>query len=404
MKKDNIQKTVVLAYSGGLDTSAIIPWIKDHYKFNVIAFVADIGQSRYDLCNIKEKAISSGASDCYIANLKDEFVEKYVFPMLKMGSIYEGQYFLGTAIARPLIAKAQVDFANKINAIGLSHGATGKGNDQVRFEFTYSALNPELMVIAPWREWEFKSREDILQYLLKKQISTTVTKEKIYSRDENIFHVSTEGGILENPWNAPDDTCWAWTKNPTEAPNKPEKVHLLVEKGCVKQVNHKALTAYKCLKKLNDLGSKHSIGRVDMIENRLIGIKSRGCYETPGGTIIYYVLRSLEQLILDRDSMYWKNKISLDMSLIIYDGKWFTSVRESLQQSSEVLSNKISGEVIIELYKGSVTVLQRKSQNTLYSKKYATFSQDDVYSQADAQGFIRLFSLSSRIRALNNKK
>uniref|UniRef100_A0A451DEV1 Argininosuccinate synthase n=1 Tax=Buchnera aphidicola (Cinara pseudotsugae) TaxID=2518978 RepID=A0A451DEV1_9GAMM len=404
MKKDNTKKTVVLAYSGGLDTSAIIPWIKDHYNFNVIAFVADIGQSRQDLYNIKEKAISSGASDCYIADLKDEFVEQYVFPMLKTGSIYEGQYFLGTAIARPLIAKAQVDFANKINAIGLSHGATGKGNDQVRFELTYSALNPKLIVIAPWREWEFKSREDVLQYVLEKEVVTNVTKEKIYSRDENIFHVSTEGGILENPWNAPDDSCWVWTKNPSDAPNKPEKVHLLVEKGCIKQVNYESLNAYKCLKRLNDIGSKHSIGRVDMIENRLIGIKSRGCYETPGGTIIHCALRGLEQLILDRDSMYWKNKISLDMSSIIYDGKWFTPVRESLQRSSEVLSDNISGEVIIELYKGSVTVLQRKSQNTLYSKEYATFSQDDVYSQLDAQGFIRLFSLSSRIRALNSKK
>ncbi|VFP83502.1 argininosuccinate synthase [Buchnera aphidicola] len=404
MKNNNANETVVLAYSGGLDTSAIIPWIKDHYKFNVIAFVADIGQSHKDLYNIKEKAMMSGASDCYVADLKDEFVAQYVFPMLKIGAIYEGQYLLGTAIARPLIAKAQVDFANKINAIGLSHGATGKGNDQVRFELAYAALNPSLLVIAPWREWEFQSREDLLIYLRKKNIESNVTKKKIYSRDENIFHVSTEGGILENTWNAPDNTCWVWTKNRHEAPNNPEKVHLKIKQGCVTEVNHESLNPYECLKKLNHLGSEHSIGRVDMVENRLIGIKSRGCYETPGGTIIYYALRSLEQLVLDRDSMYWKNKIALDMSSIIYDGKWFTPVRKSLQKSSEMLSSSISGEVVVELYKGSVNILQKKSKNTLYSEEYATFNKDNVYSQIDAQGFIRLFSLPSRIRALNTKK
>ncbi|VFP80954.1 Argininosuccinate synthase [Buchnera aphidicola (Cinara kochiana kochiana)] len=404
MKNNNSKKTIVLAYSGGLDTSAIIPWIKDHYKFNVIAFVADIGQSRQDLYKIQEKAIISGASDCYIADLKDEFVTKYIFPILKIGAIYEEQYLLGTAIARPLIAKAQVDFANKINAIGLSHGATGKGNDQVRFELAYAALDPSLLVIAPWREWEFQSREDLLIYLRQKNIKSNVTKEKIYSRDENIFHVSTEGGVLENTWNAPDNTCWVWTKNPYEASNDPEKIHLKIKQGYVIEVNHEPLSPYECLKKLNSLGCEHSIGRVDMVENRLIGIKSRGCYETPGGTIIYRALRSLEQLILDRDSMYWKNKIALDMSSIIYDGKWFTPVRKSLQKSSEILSDSISGEVVLELYKGSVNVLQKKSQNTLYSEEHATFNKDNVYNQIDAQGFIRLFSLSSRIRALNNNK
>ncbi|VFP78014.1 Argininosuccinate synthase [Buchnera aphidicola (Cinara cuneomaculata)] len=403
MKNNNANKTIVLAYSGGLDTSAIIPWIKDHYKYDVIAFVADIGQSEKDLYNIKKKAILSGASDCYIANLKDEFVTKYIFPMLKIGAIYEGQYLLGTAIARPLIAKAQIDFANRINAIGLSHGATGKGNDQVRFELAYAALNPSLKVIAPWREWDFQSREDLLQYLCHKNIATDVTKEKIYSRDENIFHVSTEGGILENTWNATDSTCWVWTNSPYDAPDNPVKIHLRIEKGCVIEVNHKSLSPYECLKKLNYIGSEHAIGRVDIVENRLIGIKSRGCYETPGGTIIHHALRSLEQLVLDRDSMYWKNKIALDMASVIYDGKWFTPVRQSLQKSSEMLSKSISGEVVVELYKGSVRILQKKSPNTLYSEEYATFNKDQVYSQVDAQGFIRLFSLSSRIRALNTK-
>ncbi|VFP81331.1 argininosuccinate synthase [Buchnera aphidicola] len=404
MKNRSIKNTIVLAYSGGLDTSAIIPWIKDNYKFNVVAFVANIGQSSSDLENIKEKAIMSGALDCHIADLRNDFVNKYVFPMLKIGAIYEGQYLLGTAIARPLIAKSQVDYAHKINAIGVSHGATGKGNDQVRFESAYAALDSSLIVIAPWREWKFQSREELLEYLRQKNINTTVTQKKIYSRDENIFHISTEGGVLENTWNAPNNDCWVWTKSPHDAPNQSEKIHLKIKKGCVVGVNHKNLSAYECLDKLNTLGSKHSIGRVDIVENRLIGIKSRGCYETPGGTIIYHALRGLEQLILDRDSMYWKNKIALDMSLIIYDGKWFTPMRKSLQQSSEILSNSISGEVVVELYKGSVNILQKKSPNTLYSQEYATFSKDTVYSQLDAQGFIRLFSLSSRIRSLNRQK
>ncbi|VAX76237.1 argininosuccinate synthase [Buchnera aphidicola] len=404
MKKKNIKNTIVLAYSGGLDTSAIIPWIKENYNFNVVAFVANIGQSKKDLDNIQEKAILSGAIDCRVVDLRHDFVSNYVYPMLKTGSIYEGQYLLGTAIARPLIAKAQVDFAHEIHAIGVSHGATGKGNDQVRFELSYAALDPELIVIAPWREWSFHSREDLLKFLRQKNISTNVTKEKIYSRDENIFHISTEGGVLEDPWNAPNNDCWVWTRSVYDAPNEPKKISLTIKNGNVIKVDHETLNPYECLKRLNNLGKIHSIGRVDIIENRLIGIKSRGCYETPGGTIIYHALRGLEQLILDRESMYWKNKIALDMAAIIYDGKWFTPVRRSLQKSSDILSRSISGEVIVELYKGSVTVLQKRSLHTLYSKEYATFGKDSVYNQMDAHGFIRLFSLSSRIRALKNKK
>ncbi|ABJ90513.1 argininosuccinate synthase [Buchnera aphidicola] len=399
-----MKKTIVLAYSGGLDTSAIIPWIKDNYNFDVVAFVADIGQSKKDLYKIKEKAIISGASDCYISDLKDIFVKKYVFPMLKTGAIYEGEYLLGTAIARPLIAKAQVDYAKKINAIGLCHGSTGKGNDQVRFELAYSALAPSLLVIAPWREWKFQSREDLLKYLKTKNIVTNVNKKKIYSRDENIFHVSTEGGILEDPWNPANEDCWFWTKSPLNAPNKPKKISLKIEKGCVVSINNKFFNEFNCLKRLNKIGAKHSIGRIDIVENRLIGMKSRGCYETPGGTIIYKALRSLEQLVFDRECMYWKNKIALQLSSIIYDGKWFTPIRKSLQKSSDILSSSISGKVVVELYKGSVRILQKKSLNSLYSKKYVTFGKDNVYNQIDAKGFIRLFSLSSRIRALKNKK
>lgn len=401
---NNKTGTIVLAYSGGLDTSAIIPWIKENYNFNVVAFVADIGQSRKDLHNIEKKAIMSGATDCYVADLKDKFVEKYVYPMLSVGALYENNYLLGTAIARPLIAKSQVEYAHKIHALGVSHGATGKGNDQVRFELAYAALDPVLKVIAPWREWNFCSREDLLKYLKEKNISTTASISKIYSKDENIFHISTEGGILEDPWNMASDDCWTWTSHPRHAPNNPEKILLYIKKGCVISIDGKELSPYNCLKKLNYIGSKHSIGRIDIVENRLVGIKSRGCYETPGGTIIYLALRALEQLVLDRESIHWKNKIALEMSTLIYDGRWFTPLKNSLQKSSDVFSQYIEGEVLIELYKGSVIILKKRSCNSLYSAEYATFGNDKVYNQTDAQGFIRLFSLSSRIRTLKYKK
>ncbi len=402
--KNDKKEIIVLAYSGGLDTSAIIPWIKENYNFDVIAFVADVGQSRSDLKNIKKKAILSGALDCYIADLRHEFVEKYVYPMLSVGALYEGNYLLGTAIARPIIAKAQVKYAHQINAIGLSHGATGKGNDQVRFELAYASLDSFLQVIAPWREWKFRSREDLLKYLQEKNISTTASISKIYSKDENIFHISTEGGILEDPWNIANDDCWTWTTNPYSAPNNPEKICLSIKKGCVISINGESLNPYNCLKKLNKLGSKHGIGRIDIVENRLVGMKSRGCYETPGGTIIFLALRALEQLVLDRESIQWKSKIALEMSTLIYDGRWFTPLKDALQKSSDVFSKFIEGEVVIELYKGSVIILKKRSCNSLYSSEYATFSDDQVYNQKDAQGFIRLFSLSSRIRMLKNKK
>lgn len=399
--KNNI---IVLAYSGGLDTSAIIPWIKENFKYDVVAFVADVGQSKTDLIDIEKKAINSGAVDCYIADLKDEFVNDFVNPMLRIGAIYEGNYLLGTAIARPLIAKAQAEFAYSINAVGVSHGATGKGNDQVRFELTYAALIPNLKVIAPWRQWELQSREELLQYLEKRNIPTSATLEKIYSKDENIFHISTEGGILENPWNSPNQDCWTWTIDPKDSSDIAEKIFLKVYKGNVIAVNQKNLSPYHCLKLLNKIGAKHGIGRIDIVENRLVGIKSRGCYETPGGTIIYHALRALEQLVLDRESLHWKQKIALEMSSIIYEGKWFTPLRESLLAGSDNLTNLVSGEVVIELYKGVVTVIQKRSPNTLYSLSYATFGTDQVYDQADASGFIRLFSLSTKIRALNKLK
>ncbi|WP_367678706.1 argininosuccinate synthase [Buchnera aphidicola] len=397
-------KKVVLAYSGGLDTSAIIPWIKENYEIEVVAFVADIGQSRNDLDGIKEKAMQSGACDCYIMDLRKEFIKNYVFPVLSTGALYEGNYLLGTAMARPLIAKSQIKLAKKINAVAVCHGATGKGNDQVRFEMAYAALNPKLKVLSPWRQWKFSSREDLIQYLKDKNISTIITKEKIYSRDENIWHISTEGGRLENLWNETNKDCWLWTNDPIDAPDKAEYVTLTFKNGYPISLNNKDICLVKCLEILNDLGSKHGIGRVDIVENRLIGIKSRGCYETPGGTILMEAIRSIEQLVLDRNSFHWREKLGLEMSRIVYDGLWFSPIRKSIQNSARVFFEMITGKVVLKLYKGNVVVTQKKSKFSLYSEEFATFGEDTVYDHHDAEGFIKLFSLSSRLRALNNNK
>lgn len=404
MKKSGISK-VVLAYSGGLDTSAIIPWLKENYdNCEVIAFVADIGQERSDLEGVEQKALNSGASSCYVVDLREEFVGEYVYPVLKTGALYEGTYLLGTSMARPLIAKAQVELALKLGADAVAHGATGKGNDQVRFETTYTALAPHLKVVAPWREWNMRSREALLAYLKERNIPTTATLEKIYSRDENAWHISTEGGVLESPWNASNKDCWAWTTAPEDAPDEAELVTVSVTKGCVTGVNGKALSPLQCLETLNVLGAKHGIGRVDIIENRLVGIKSRGCYETPGGTIMVTALRGIEQLVFDRDSFKWREQLGLEMAYVVYDGRWFAPYRKSLQAAADSLAQDVNGEVVIKLYKGQATAIQKKSSNSLYSEEFATFGEDEVYDQSHAGGFIRLFSLSSRIRALNEKK
>ena len=397
-------KKIVLAYSGGLDTSAIIPWLKENYDCEVVAFVADIGQERSDLEGIEQKALRTGASECHVVDLREEFIKDYVYPVLQTGALYEGSYLLGTSMARPLIAKAQVELALKVGADALCHGATGKGNDQVRFETTYTALAPELKVVAPWREWDLRSREALLAYLKERDIPTTASLEKIYSRDENAWHISTEGGVLESPWNAPNKDCWVWTVDPQEAPDQPEQVTVTVEKGRVVAVNGKALSPYQCLETLNALGAKHGVGRIDIVENRLVGIKSRGCYETPGGTIMVAALRAVEQLVLDRDSFKWREQLGLEMSYVVYDGRWFAPLRRSLQASAEALAEEVNGEVVLQLYKGQVTAIQKKSANSLYSEEFATFGEDEVYDHSHAGGFIRLFSLSSRIRALNEKK
>lgn len=404
MQNQGIKK-IVLAYSGGLDTSAIIPWLKENYGgCEVVAFVADIGQERSDLEGVEQKALQSGASECYVVDLREEFIRDYVYPVLQTGALYEGSYLLGTSMARPIIAKAQVELALKVGADALCHGATGKGNDQVRFETTYTALAPQLKAVAPWREWNLRSREALLDYLKERNIPTTASLEKIYSRDENAWHISTEGGVLESPWNAPNKDCWVWTVDPQEAPDQPEQVTVTVEKGRVVAVNGKALSPYQCLETLNALGAKHGVGRIDIVENRLVGIKSRGCYETPGGTIMVVALRAIEQLVLDRDSFKWREQLGLEMSYVVYDGRWFAPLRRSLQASAEALAEEVNGEVVLQLYKGQVTATQKKSANSLYSEEFATFGEDEVYDHSHAGGFIRLFSLSSRIRALNEKK
>ncbi|QIX95673.1 MULTISPECIES: argininosuccinate synthase [Cedecea] len=398
-------KKIVLAYSGGLDTSAIIPWLKENYGgCDVVACVVDIGQDREDLKGVEQKALRSGASECYVVDAREEFISDYVYPVLQTGALYEGSYLLGTSMARPLIARVLVDVANKVGADALCHGATGKGNDQVRFESTWAALAPHLKVVAPWREWNLRSREALLDYLKERDIPTTASLEKIYSRDENAWHISTEGGVLESPWNAPNKDCWVWTVDPQEAPDQAEQVSVTVKQGKVVAVNGEAMSPFKCLEALNAIGSKHGIGRIDIVENRLVGIKSRGCYETPGGTIMMAALRGVEQLVLDRDSFKWREQLGLEMSYVVYDGRWFAPLRKSLQASAESLAEEVNGEVVLQLYKGQVTAVQKKSQNSLYSEEFATFGEDEVYDHSHAGGFIRLFSLSSRIRALNELK
>ncbi|KHT59355.1 argininosuccinate synthase [Photobacterium gaetbulicola] len=395
---------VVLAYSGGLDTSAIIPWLKENYDCEVVAFVADVGQGEEELEGIEEKALASGASACYIADLKEEMVKDYIYPSLKTGAVYEGKYLLGTSMARPIIAKAQVECALEVGADALCHGCTGKGNDQVRFESAYAALAPQLEVIAPWREWDLRSREALLDYLAERDIPCSASLEKIYSRDANAWHISTEGGVLEETWNQPNELCWVWTKDPEAAPDKPELVSILVEKGEIVAVDGEAMSPYNALVYLNEKGAEHGVGRIDIVENRLVGIKSRGCYETPGGTIMNEALRAVEQLVLDKDSFEFRESIGLKASHLIYDGRWFTPLCKSLLAAAQELSQDVSGEVVVKLYKGQATVVQKRSANSLYSEEFATFGEDEVYDHSHAGGFIRLYSLASRIRALNEQK
>ncbi len=397
-------KKVVLAYSGGLDTSAIIPWLKENYDgCEVVAFCADVGQGEAELEGIKEKAIASGASECHVVDLKEEFVKDYIFPILKTGAVYEGQYLLGTSMARPVIAKAHVEVALKVGADAVCHGCTGKGNDQVRFESCFAALAPELTVIAPWREWDMVSREDLLAYLAERDIPCAASLTKIYSRDANAWHISHEGGELEDPWCEPSKEVWTMTVDPQDAPDAPETVKLSFNNGELVAVDDKALSAYQALMYLNDKAAAHGVGRIDIVENRLVGMKSRGCYETPGGTVLMAAYKGLETLILDKESLKFRESVGLEFSHVIYDGRWFTPLAKAQLAAAASFAEQVTGDVIVKMYKGNATVTQRRSPNSLYSEEFATFGADDVYDQKHAEGFIRLFSLSSRITALSQK-
>ena len=394
---------VVLAYSGGLDTSAIIPWLKENYDCEVVAFAADVGQGDEELEGLKEKAIATGASECYIVDLKEEFVKEYIFPTITTGAIYEGEYLLGTSMARPVIAKAQVEIARKVGADALCHGCTGKGNDQVRFEGAFNALAPDLAVIAPWREWDMVSREDLLAYLAERNIKTTASATKIYSRDANAWHISHEGGELEDPWCEPSKQVWTMTVDPEEAPDQAERVNLKFNEGALTHVNGKEVSPYEGLVELNKLAAAHGVGRIDIVENRLVGMKSRGCYETPGGTVLLKAYKALETMVLDKASLKYREQLALEFSHVMYDGRWFTPLSEALIAGAASFAKYVTGEIVVKLYKGQATVTQRQSPNSLYSEDFATFGADDVYDQKHAEGFIRLFSLSSRIAALKKQ-
>ena len=396
-------KKVVLAYSGGLDTSVILRWIKEEYGCEVIAFCADLGQGE-DLQAVRRKAVDTGASKAVIGDLREEFVKNYVFPMLRGNAIYEGSYLLGTSIARPLIAKAQIDVAVSERADAVSHGATGKGNDQVRFELTYYALKPAIKVIAPWRLWSLNSRTALIAYARKHGIPVPVSKARPYSTDRNLFHISYEGGILEDPWKEPPPDMFVWCRPLEKAPNRAEYVEIDYRRGDPIAINGKTLSAAKLLAQLNDLGAKHGIGRVDLVENRYVGMKSRGVYETPGGTILHAAHRALESITMDREVLRLRDSFIPRYAEMIYYGYWFSPEREVLQGAIDAAQRNVNGTARLKLYKGNVVVAGRKSDFSLYDPKVATFEQDTVYQQADAEGFIRLNALRLRLQKLSKTK
>jgi argininosuccinate synthase len=389
---------VVLAYSGGLDTSIIIPWLKENYAYDVIAMVADVGQGD-DLEAVVEKAYKTGASKVVVEDLREEFLTGYVFPALKAGAVYEHKYLLGTSLARPVIAKHQVEIALREGATAVAHGCTGKGNDQVRFELAYQALAPELKVIAPWREWNLKSREDCLDYAEKRGIPVAASRDKIHSRDRNLWHISHEGGELEDAANAPLPTTWQITKSPQEAPDKEEKVCIGFVKGVPVSVNGMEMDAVSLVELLNEIGARNAVGRVDLVENRFVGIKSRGCYETPGGTLLIAGHRELEALCLERDVAHFKQHIGLKYAELVYFGLWFTPLREALDAFVEKTQAFMTGSVTVSLYKGNVSIASRQSEHSLYRTDLSSFTMGAEYDQKDAAGFIRILGLPSRSRA-----
>src|SRR6185312_4648450 len=393
-------KKAALAYSGGLDTSIIIPWLKDHYGCEVVAVCGDIGQGGEELDGLKEKALKTGASEVHVEDMREEFVSDYLWKLVRSGAVYEHKYLLGTSIARPLLAKRQAQVALKTGCDALAHGCTGKGNDQVRFELTYKAIAPHLPVIAPWREWDIISREDAIEYAKKHNVPIAQSTTKIYSRDRNIWHISHEGGELEDPANAAPEHIWMLSKSPKDAPDKPVDVTIGFEKGRPVSIDGNNLSDLALLEKLNALGGEHGVGRVDLVENRFVGMKSRGCYETPGGTLLMASVRELEALTLDRATLHYKQKLALDYAELVYNGLWFTPLREALDAFFEVTSENVTGEVTLRLYRGTIEPVSRKSPYSLYSLKVASFTMGAEYDQKDALGFINLLGLPIKMRTL----
>jgi argininosuccinate synthase len=402
-RKMKAQEKIVLAYSGGLDTSIIIPWLKENYSYEVIAMVADVGQGD-DVEAVVEKAYKTGASKVVVEDLREEFLTGYVWPALKAGAVYENKYLLGTSLARPVIAKHQVEVALREGASAVSHGCTGKGNDQVRFEMAYQALAPELKVVAPWREWNLKSREDCLDYAEKRGISVAASREKIHSRDRNLWHISHEGGELEDSANAPLASTWQLTKSPQDAPDKEELVEIGFERGVPVSVSAQALDPVSLVELLNEIAGRNAVGRIDLVENRFVGIKSRGCYETPGGTLLVAAHGELEALCLDRDLLHFKQHVALKYAELVYFGLWFTPLREALDAFVETTQQNLTGSVTLSLYKGNVSIVSRKSDYSLYRTDLSSFTMDSSYDQKDAEGFIRILGLPSRCRAQTRNK
>ena len=398
MVKDRVSR-VVLAYSGGLDTSVIVPWLKNNYSCEVICYTADLGQEE-ELKGLEEKALASGASKLIVHDLREEFLRDYVFPTMQAGAVYERDYLLGTSMARPLIAKKMVEVAEAEGADGVAHGCTGKGNDQVRFELTVMALNPKLKIIAPWREWEIRSREDAIRYATKCNIPLAQTEKDIYSRDRNIFHLSHEGGQLEDPWNEPETSMFQLSVSPEEAQDKPEYVEIGFEQGTPVSVNGEPLLAVEIFRRLNKIAGKHGIGRVDIVENRLVGMKSRGVYETPAGSILFRAHQALESICLDKHTMHYKDFVAVKYAELVYNGMWFMQLREALDAFVKVTQQHVTGTVRLKLYKGNIIVAGRKSPTSLYREDYASFGEEDVYNQQDAHGFIQLFGLPLKVEAL----
>ncbi|MDR3072567.1 MAG: argininosuccinate synthase, partial [Clostridiales Family XIII bacterium] len=391
------------AYSGGLDTSIILTWLKEQYDADIVTVCCDVGQGD-DFSAVDAKAYATGASKAYTLDLKDEFVTDYIWPTLKAGAIYENDYLLGTSMARPLIAEKLVEIAHAENANIIAHGATGKGNDQVRFESTIHALDPAIKILAPWRIWDLRSREDLIDYAETHKIPIEQTKAKIYSRDQNIWHISHEGGNLENPWNEHLDDIHVVSVPPEKAPEVPAFINVDFEQGIPVAIDGEKLSGVALIEKLNKIGGEHGVGTIDIIENRLVGMKSRGVYETPGGTILMNAHFALEKLVLDRDSIYYKNQIALKYAQLVYDGLWFTPLRAAFDAFVNTLSETVTGTVRLKLYKGSATPVATKSEYSLFSEEFATFGRDEVYNQKDAEGFINLFSLSMKIRAIQKAK